>query len=513
MLDPYTALKHAFNRIKRRMPSLNKIENKSFSLLKIMLFLLTIYFIIIVTFWILDEEDGIVVQPFETIGFGENFDGKSLATLLSFDLQRIKNIYEPVPEITVTPKGSSGNKIIPRPLDEFSITNLSIRSAHGMPLDYSLSQIGTVGAEGTSISIGNLLLSMKEFYGNKANTITCSLQRYNSSTIAFAFLEDHHSSNKDIMTFEQEAKISNEEQIPSLIDDLSYMIALEQSKRRAQPKEYDLYPQTWQTFKYVTQGRDAYNKYISLKNINYQDKINYLDKGRDMALLAIGSEPGYEGSFDLLSGLGFAYLEMGKYNEAAKIFKNITGFKQFEGALGLGLVYGTQGHYAEALNAFENATQLNPRDPDAWNYKGVILSKQGNYSEAVKSFKNTTLLNPQYATAWKYEGDALAHLGHDNHSKYNEAIQAYDKAIEIDPQYAAAWNNKGIVLYNQGKYDQSIQAFDKAIGLNKSYPDPWIYKATALERLNKHNESVKANQNALLIKNKMPGAESKNGGF
>ncbi len=81
-----------------------------------------------------------------------------------------------------------------------------------------------------------------------------------------------------------------------------------------------------------------------------------------MALLAAISEPDYKGSFELLSGLGFAYLEMGKFDEAEKIFKYVAGVKSFESAMGLGLVYGMQNRYAEALNAFEHATRLNAGD-------------------------------------------------------------------------------------------------------------------------------------------------------
>jgi tetratricopeptide (TPR) repeat protein len=500
MLDPYSPIKQAFSHTKQRMPTLNIIEQKSFTFLKIVLIIFAIIFIIFITFWIINKDESYVVQPFQTVGFGQSMDGKSLATLLSFNLQKIKNTYEPGPKITINPLSGSSNMIIPRPLGEFSTTNLSIESAGGTPMEYSVSQIGTLGAVGASISLGNMLLSMKEFLGHRANTITCSLQRYNSSIVLIAILEDHQASDSGTITFEEEANISKEEQIPSLIKDLAFMIALDLSKRNAQHKGGDLYPQTWLAFKYLTYGRNAYNNYINMKNINYTNKINYLKETDDMAVLATKVEPGYKGSFDLLSGLGFAYLEMGLFDDATKTFKNISGVKPFESALGLGLVHGMQDNYAEALEAFDNATQLNPKSAEAWNYKGVILSKQRNYTEAVKAFSNTTMLNEQYATAWKYKGDALAHLGHTNHSKYDEAIQAYDRAIEINPLFADAWKYKGIVLYNQGKLDESIQAFNRAIELNQSDPGPWIYKANALERLNKYDESIKARQNASLIK-------------
>jgi tetratricopeptide (TPR) repeat protein len=497
MFDPCLPVNHVFNQIKQRIPSLRTIEQKSFSLLKIMIIFLAISFLIIVIFWIFDEEDDIVVQPFETAGIGENLDGKSLATLLGFDLQRIKGIYGPVREITVDPKSSSGNMIISRPLGGLSI-NPSIKCAPNTPLEYSLSHIVIVGAKGTSLSIGDLLLPIKEFLGNKGDVITGSFQRYNSSIIVVALLEDHHSAQNGIIPFEYYANISNDEQIPSYINDLAFMISLDLSKRRAQ-KEDDVYPQTWQTFKYVTQGRDAYNNYLSMKDINYLDKINYLDNGRNMALLAIKCEPGYTRSLELLSAIGFAYIEMGKYDEAEKIFKNTTVFEPFKSAVGLGLIYGIQGRYAESLNAFDDATRMNPQDEYAWNNKGVILSKQGNYSEAVKAFKNATEINKQCVTAWRYKGEALAHLGKNNSSHYDEAIQAYDNAIGIDNQNALSWEGKGTVLYNLKKYDEALDSYNETIELDSSNAAAWYKIGASFSALHKIDDARFAYNRAIQI--------------
>ena len=81
-----------------------------------------------------------------------------------------------------------------------------------------------------------------------------------------AILEDSHSSKSDIMIFKDEVQVSKDEQVPILINDLAFMIALELQKRR----DNDPYPQTWQTFKYLTEGRDAYNNYITMKNKLYK---------------------------------------------------------------------------------------------------------------------------------------------------------------------------------------------------------------------------------------------------
>jgi tetratricopeptide (TPR) repeat protein len=484
-----------------------------------MIILLAISFLIIVIFWIFDEDYGITVQPFEIVGLGENTDGKSFATLLRFDLQRIKNIYSGQ-DIPVISKSNSENKIIPRPFGEFLIPPLS--NFKDIPLEYSISQIGTVGVEGTSISIGNMVLSIREFLAVRTNTVTCSLQRYNSTIIIVALLEDQNDTNGDIMTFEVKNNTSNAEQIPNLINDLAFQISLALSKRGMQPKEDDLYPQNWQTFKYLTQGRDAYNSYIITKDVNDLDRVKH------MALLARNFEPSYKKTLDLLSALGFAYLQSGEYDEAANIFRNITGFNPFESALGLGVIYYHQGNYTEALNAFKKATQLNSQDASAWNNEGITLYKLGRYNEAVDAFNNA-IVQSNVATAWYNKGIVLTDLGEieNNRSRYEEAIEAYsraidnksqnselnakawtgkctvfnakgeynnsiqacNKAIEIDPQHSTAWLNKGDVLDKQGKYEEAIQAFNESIRLDPNFAKAWLKKGVFLYSHGKYDEA------------------------
>jgi tetratricopeptide (TPR) repeat protein len=217
-----------------------------------------------------------------------------------------------------------------------------------------------------------------------------------------------------------------------------------------QDSQDGLYPQTWQAFKYLTQSRDAYNNYMNNKNINDANKAAFLDSGLDRALMATKFEPGYKGSYDLLSGLGFAYIELGKYYEAARIFENITQFKPFESSIGLGLAYSNQGgRNPEALDAFETATRLDSQNAYAWYAwvcQGVILVKMDSYGEAVKAFKNATRSNSQCAIAWRYEGDAYVRLGATNSSNYIEAIQCYDRAIDLSPSDVASQEKKALAL-------------------------------------------------------------------
>ena len=82
-----------------------------------------------------------------------------------------------------------------------------------------------------------------------------------------------------IITYENEANISKDEQIPLLVNDLAFMIALDLSKKTS-PKDGDLYPQTWQAFKYVIESRDAYNNYKN-KN-NNKEELEILQHWNDL---------------------------------------------------------------------------------------------------------------------------------------------------------------------------------------------------------------------------------------
>ena len=55
-----------------------------------------------------------------------------------------------------------------------------------------------------------------------------------------------------------------------MVNDLAFQIAHKLGKRSTQSKED--YSSTWQAFKYVIQGKEAYFSYITTNNVNDLDK-------------------------------------------------------------------------------------------------------------------------------------------------------------------------------------------------------------------------------------------------
>jgi tetratricopeptide (TPR) repeat protein len=411
MLNPFPPPKHAFNQIKQRIPPLNTVEQKSVSILKIITILLAFFFFISVAIWIFQEDDGISIQPFKIIEICNEpiFHEDPVTDLLCFELQKIKETYRKnsVESNLIysglfinntswsyaslnphyTPINSPFTYSTARP----SIPLVSI-GTHS--IDYSISQVGNVG----SLSLGHILLFLKELLHNQGRTITGSMYRYNSSLRIVAILNDPRYSDKNDKAWEvrrilPKNNLSIDEAIYSMVEDLAFQIVLDTNDENQTQSNY---PQTWQAFKYYTLGWDAYHRYNATRN------VKDLDTATSMTLLSQNSEPNYLGSYELLFTLGELYLNVGIYNEPIwGLFENITHykpvtmrFKQSDSVfVQLGIIHINNGIYKKAIDDFNKAIELNPQNADAWNNKGIVLSYLGKYDEALQAYDEAIKLS------------------------------------------------------------------------------------------------------------------------
>jgi len=381
----------------------SKVSVLFFSVLKIFVVIMLAIFVLKLIFWANSVDNGIIVHPFGTSGVGGDLDGYSIALLLSSELQRIQEIDEKATEVVFftgsdykdqesnipefstrrTSSSRSGDGTTPqlesvsslseqRPTSDFSFLSQKSES-----LKYTISGMGTFAMGGAQFSPGNLLLVLKEIVGKSPSPITGSIQRYNSTIIIVAALEDHESDQ--VFTWDVRRNITGDngslnEQIPSMIRDLSFHIASDLG-RRWQAGTY--YPESWQALKYETQAQEAYLSYNRTLN------ISYLDLASDWALDAAQSEHSYDKPARMLSEIGFFYLENNKSDQAEKIFRNLTNIQPFLGSMGLGAVYSGEGRIGEAVTEFDKAIKLNRKSLAAWNNKGNALNRQGNYLDFV----------------------------------------------------------------------------------------------------------------------------------
>ncbi len=90
--------------------------------------------------------------------------------------------------------------------------------------------------------------------------------------------------------------------------------------------------------------------------------------------------------------------------------------------------------------------------------------EMGLIQQAETWSRKATELDPKQIDAWNNLGNALK-----AQDRWPEAAQAYQRALKINPQFAPAHNNLGLVLKEMGDLDQSLSHLQKAVKLAPTY--------------------------------------------
>lgn len=105
------------------------------------------------------------------------------------------------------------------------------------------------------------------------------------------------------------------------------------------------------------------------------------------------------------------------------------------------------GKLAEAIPAFEAATQVDPKNPDAWNGLGWATFNSGKKDQAEKAFQQAVELTPEHPAALNGLGQLYL-----SEKKYPEAEQYLLKA---GPKAPAAWFGLARLYLLQDRFDDA----------------------------------------------------------
>jgi tetratricopeptide (TPR) repeat protein len=184
--------------------------------------------------------------------------------------------------------------------------------------------------------------------------------------------------------------------------------------------------------------------------------------------------------------------------------------------------------YEQAIPRVALATQLAPKNHEAWFFLGTLYVQTQKYQKGIDSLLQAKAIKPQdpeilfmLGSAYFQKGDnpqaietinaglkikpdnnsALFDLGNAYYksSRYPDAIAQYQKAVKKDPKFWPAINNIGLVSYETGDLNGAIQNWQKAIAIDPKAAEPTLAIAVALFTQGKQAEAFTTAEKAISL--------------
>jgi eukaryotic-like serine/threonine-protein kinase len=137
------------------------------------------------------------------------------------------------------------------------------------------------------------------------------------------------------------------------------------------------------------------------------------------------------------------------------------------------------------------------KDLEAWELynKAFSLGSLGQLEEAIAYYDRVLELEPKNTNAWNNRGVCCKKLG-----RTDEALRCYDRAVEADRHNGSAWSNKGSLLYSLGRFTEAIVHLNKALAIDPTNESSWLNRAMAEDRLGLSEEAIQSYQKFVELK-------------
>jgi len=135
------------------------------------------------------------------------------------------------------------------------------------------------------------------------------------------------------------------------------------------------------------------------------------------------------------------------------------------------------GNIDDAIADLNHALEINPKNAEAYTYRGTAKEDQGDFSGAAADYSHVLEFDPKNADAYASRGDVK-----DAQGDYDGALADYARALELDPKNADFYTDRGETKGRHG--DDSGAMADYARALELDPKDAYIYESRAITRQN-----------------------------
>jgi tetratricopeptide (TPR) repeat protein len=119
-----------------------------------------------------------------------------------------------------------------------------------------------------------------------------------------------------------------------------------------------------------------------------------------------------------------------------------------------------QKSYKEALAELNKAIEIDPRNAEAYYWRGRTLVDLGRLDQGVDDFKAAVKFKPDYAEVYDHLGWLASRQG-----QVDEGIAYLTKSIEFKPENAWAFYNRSRLFFSKGDVASAMRDAEKACSL------------------------------------------------
>ncbi|NJO65328.1 MAG: tetratricopeptide repeat protein [Richelia sp. RM2_1_2] len=199
-------------------------------------------------------------------------------------------------------------------------------------------------------------------------------------------------------------------------------------------------------------------------------------------------------------GKGLALGAQGKHQDSV----TITAFEQavklkpgfVAGWTVLSAAYRELNQSEKALLANDKAIQLQPKNPNLYNQKFLVLNRLQRYIEAETAINKAIEIAPRAAF---YFNRSLLYY---EQKKWELALDDYNKAIQINSNDAKIYNNRGVLYDKQEKWELALADYNKTIQINPNLAQAYYNRGNIYSEQRKwklaladYNKAIQINPN------------------
>ena len=147
----------------------------------------------------------------------------------------------------------------------------------------------------------------------------------------------------------------------------------------------------------------------------------------------------------------------------------------------------------EKIELYTQVIELEPKNLDAYFYRGIAKNDLGDYSGAIVDYSKIIVLQP--------DADTYYNRGNSRYSlkDFVGAKDDYQNAYKLDPNFIDALYSLGCVKYDLGDYEGAIKDFTSVITIDPREPKTYFLRASANVALEKYPQALQDYSIAILI--------------